>query len=179
MTEAQKNSATEVAFRAPITSPSKATTNPAAIKDWQNQCPLCSTSVPSVILAGTTRNLMKCQSCKVAYLYPRPSEQELVSFFSEEYISTDEDVEIRFGTGPEKSLGKVARFIHGLRGRGRILDIGCAGGHFLDRYFHTSAWEKWGVELSKFAAGRAMRKEIRIQVGDIHSAALPASSFDV
>jgi SAM-dependent methyltransferase len=179
MTEGQKNSATNVALRAPIPSPPKATTNPTAIKDWQNQCPLCSKSVPTVILAGTTRKLMKCHRCGAAYLYPRPSEQELVSFFSEEYISTDEDVEIRFGTGPERSLCRVADFIHGLRGRGRILDVGCAGGHFLGRYFHTSAWEKWGVELSKFAAGRAMRKEIHIQVGDIHSAALPASSFDV
>jgi SAM-dependent methyltransferase len=88
-------------------------------------------------------------------------------------------VEIRFGTGPEKSLLKVARFIHKRRAGGRILDLGCAGGHFLDRYFCTLDWEKWGVELSKFAAARAMTKAIRVHVGDIHTAELPATSFDV
>src|SRR5258708_935358 len=174
----QKSSAESVGFGMLFTA-SSATKRNSIVEELQNRFPLCSATVLSIVLVGAARNVMKCSSCGVAFFCPRPPERELAHFFSEEYITTDEDVEVRFGTRPEKSLLKVARFIHKRRAGGRILDLGCAGGHFLDRYFRTSAWEKWGVELSKFAAARAMGKAIRMHVGDIHSAALPAASFDV
>jgi len=103
----------------------------------------------------------------------------LDAFFAEEYISTDQDVEVRFGTRPENYLRKVASFIHRHKSGGRILDLGCAGGHFLDRFFPAPAWEKWGVDLSKFAAARARAKGIRVPSGDITSAILPRGEFDV
>jgi len=148
-------------------------------QELKEQCPLCSGRKPLIILEGMSRSLVKCSHCGVAYLCPQPPESERVDFFSEEYISTDEDVEVRFGTRPQKSLSKVARYIHKRKIHGRILDLGCAGGHFLDAFFHAPDWDKWGVDLSKFAAQTAMTKSIRMHTGDIHSASLPPFSFDV
>jgi SAM-dependent methyltransferase len=179
MTTDQKNPRHPDSLRVSFGTLSASGTDSLSSELMQSRCPLCSTDFPSVILEGTARRLMKCFSCGVAYLYPRPSERELSSFFSEEYISSEEEMEDRFGTRPEKGHRKVARFIHEQKARGRILDLGCAGGHFLDRHFRISAWEKWGVDLSKFAAARAKSKAIRVQVGDIHSVELPAAAFDI
>jgi SAM-dependent methyltransferase len=153
--------------------------NPLLLEEAGNLCPLCFAPKPFVVLASIARNLMKCSNCSVAYLDPRPAKRELFELFANEYITRNEDVEVRFGTRVEKSHKQVARFINNRKASGRILDIGCAGGYFLDRYFQTSAWEKWGVELSRFAAARATAKAIQVHVGDIHSADLPGASFDV
>ncbi len=142
-------------------------------------CPLCSQPGLAVVLAGRDRSLMKCPTCSLVFLHPRPQQRELIDFFSSGYISTTDDVEVRFGTRPQKSHTQVAKFILDRKTAGTILDIGCAGGHFLDRYFKASTWKKWGIELSKFAAATAIRKSINVQVGTIQSVELPLCFFDV
>jgi SAM-dependent methyltransferase len=62
---------------------------------------------------------------------------------------------------------------------GRILDVGCATGHFLSRFFHGGGWETWGVDLSKPAIIFAAAKNIRLHVGDTRSAKFPTGFFDV
>lgn len=59
---------------------------------------------------------------------------------------------------------------------GRILDVGCGLGYLLSGV--DDAWEKHGVELSRFAAARA-RTEGQIHIGDLKSAAYPSAYFDV
>jgi SAM-dependent methyltransferase len=63
--------------------------------------------------------------------------------------------------------------------RGRILDVGCAGGYFLDRYFRSVKWEKSGVEPSRYALERMARRGIQAYEGDLLSVQLPSQSFDV
>jgi SAM-dependent methyltransferase len=158
--------------------PSPAVDDAAAGDKGAERCPLCGALGPATILAGTVRSLRNCSLCGVSYLDPPPSQSELAAFFANEYISTDEDLDVRFGTRPTRYLRQVAGFIHQRKSCGRILDLGCAGGYFLDRFFQAPAWEKWGVDLSKFAAARARTKSIRVHTGDIHSAPLPGSGFD-
>lgn len=59
---------------------------------------------------------------------------------------------------------------------GRILDVGCGLGYLLSGV--GDAWEKHGIELSRFAAEYASRHG-RIHVGDLRSAAYPTDHFDV
>jgi SAM-dependent methyltransferase len=150
----------------------------AAAGNAVKRCPLCGACGPVTVLPGNRRTLKRCRRCRVAYLSPRPTESDMSAFFANEYISTDEDVEVRFGTRPRKYLRRVAGFIRQRKSGGRILDLGCAGGYFLDRFFSAQDWEKWGVDLSKFAATSARNKSIRVHTGDIHSAALPEGAFD-
>jgi SAM-dependent methyltransferase len=162
----------------PIPAAGPQRSNPRSVPAGHS-CPLCFASGSTEVLAGTAKTLMKCPACGVAYLHPWPSQREIISYFSSSYITTVADVEIRFGTKQQESLRRVAGFIKSRKCRGRILDVGCAGGHFLDWFFPKSDWETWGVELSQMAGEAAQKKEIRVHIGDIHSAVLPASSFDV
>jgi SAM-dependent methyltransferase len=156
----------------------RATGFPARTGSSGETCPLCFSANIKMIRHGLKRRLMKCSSCSVAYLDPWPTAPEITGFFAHSYIATDEDSEVRFGTRQEKSLSQVAAMIQSERSKGRILDIGCAGGHFL-RLFPKPAWEKYGVELSKHAVAKAREKGITVHEGDIHSARFPAACFDV
>lgn len=128
--------------------------------------------------AKNGRTLKRCRRCGVTYLHPLPEPHQLKQLFAGEYITREDDVEVRFGSRPLKCYRAVAAFIQERKDQGRILDVGCAGGHFLER-FSGSGWEKWGIDLSHFAAERAARKSIRVHVGDLHSADLPRQSIDV
>jgi SAM-dependent methyltransferase len=62
-----------------------------------------------------------------------------------------------------------------LDGPGRILDVGCAFGHFLASVPET--WERWGTDPSAYAISRAVDPALRLAVASAHE--LPSDSFDV
>ena len=67
--------------------------------------------------------------------------------------------------------------IEALMPAGRILDVGCGIGAFLDE-FPDSKWEKYGVDVSEHAIQASRAKGIRVK--DVHAAYdYPASFFDV
>lgn len=61
---------------------------------------------------------------------------------------------------------------------GRLLDIGCAAGLFLD-VARGRGWDVAGVEISGHAASVAReRRGVRVTVGDVMEVQLPAGTFD-
>lgn len=52
------------------------------------------------------------------------------------------------------------RILRRVRASGRILDVGCAVGGFLDCF--DDHWEKWGIEPATYAAHRCIEKGIRL-----------------
>jgi SAM-dependent methyltransferase len=88
-------------------------------------------------------------------------------------------MERRFGKSRDEVLSLVARRIRKIKEHGKILDVGCAGGYFLSRYFSPPDWETFGIEPSRFAAASASAKGIRILQGQAHSQNLPEEFFDV
>lgn len=142
-------------------------------------CILCQKGIPALLLKDADRSLKSCKECGVAYLWPHRTLEQEESYFAESYITSEEEVDVRFGSQQRKSLHSVANFIKSKKKNGKILDIGCAGGHFLDWFFPKTEWEKYGVELSRFAAARARQKELQVHNGPLQAAPLATSSFDV
>jgi 2-polyprenyl-3-methyl-5-hydroxy-6-metoxy-1,4-benzoquinol methylase len=65
------------------------------------------------------------------------------------------------------------------RRNGKLLDIGCGAGYFLQKA-KRSGWSVCGIEFSSFAAARATRNaQCEVCVGDLRSAILEGSVFDV
>jgi 2-polyprenyl-3-methyl-5-hydroxy-6-metoxy-1,4-benzoquinol methylase len=60
---------------------------------------------------------------------------------------------------------------------GRILDVGCGAGHFLD-VARARGWETWGADLSVSAVRSAAARGHRVRAGDVRQADFPAGSFD-
>ncbi len=67
----------------------------------------------------------------------------------------------------------------GLARTGRILDIGCALGDFLE-LAHAVGWDTVGLEISTYAAAFAhKRRNLKIIVGSLDALNSPSAKFDV
>jgi len=93
-------------------------------------------------------------------------------FFGSNYFTV-------YGNDPNRLqmyLAERAR-IESYKPSGRILDIGCGIGAFLD-VFPADKWERYGVDISQYAIDKA--RERGIYVNDIeHSYKYPPEYFDV
>lgn len=132
-----------------------------------------------VLVSNAERSLLKCRACGVAYLEPQPDPAQIAIHLADHYIRDEVQTEHHFGKGREAVLSRVAARIHARKSSGNILDIGCAGGYFLNRYFRLSNWKSFGVEPSKYAAARAKTRGIEVFEGQLSGVELPEAQFDV
>ena len=122
-------------------------------------CRLCGTAGEHrLVLKGVGKHLRKCASCGVVFLDPPPPDPEIDHHFSSQYIRDDDRLENNFGKRRDEVLSLVAREIQTRKGNGTVLDVGCAGGYFLNRYFDQSQWKRYGVEPSRYAAEKAAQR---------------------
>ena len=142
-------------------------------------CPLCSSGLGQNILAedeGTS--LRRCSNCGATYVFPQPSAADLAAHFRDD-PAENEDLEGKFEMNREKVLARVAEYIRGRMQRGTILDVGCATGLFLARFFRRPNWDPWGLELTAKAAEKAAARGVQVGRGDVHNARFADDSFDV
>jgi SAM-dependent methyltransferase len=122
---------------------------------------------------------MKCGSCGVAFLEPPTDSRIISNLLEDHYITKETHLETRFEKSRETVLSLVANHIQQKKEHGRILDLGCAGGYFLSRFFSSPSWETFGIEPSRFAAAKAREKGINVHQGQVLTAEFPAGHFDV
>lgn len=156
-------------------------------------CAVCGSDDPSPYRRGMYRvgerlfDLVRCRVCGLVYVDPRPDAATLAwmyddpEYFVDGYNLGVED-ECYFDRGEELLAqydGEVARLEAEVGGRGRMLELGSAGGFFLEAA-RRRGWEVQGVELSPVAA-RFSREELGLEVfeGWLEEAPFAAASFDV
>jgi 2-polyprenyl-3-methyl-5-hydroxy-6-metoxy-1,4-benzoquinol methylase len=143
-------------------------------------CRLCRESAPmSLVLDSGEARLLKCGHCGVTMLDPAPTQVELARHFADDYINDDQRIEKTFEKSREAILAQVAENVLQRKKSGNILDIGCAGGYFLNRFFSQPGWERHGLEPSRYAARKIAESGIRVYQGDVLSVELPTGFFDV
>lgn len=148
-------------------------------------CPVCGSG--SVImdreLAGY--RIWECRSCRLAFVCPTPSARELsdwyAAFFSSAAATT--------GDGPERYVSTEARnqelarkhcsFVLSRTRPRRVLDVGCAHGHFL-ACMRGAGCAAQGIELDPEAAAVAKgRGGITIHVGQAEELLPRLAGFDL
>lgn len=126
-----------------------------------------------VISHGT---ILRCRSCGFGFRTLRPSEEELASLYRE-LVSELYEKEAR---GRSRTANRHLRIVaHYLTG-GRLLDVGCASGVFLQTAA-DAGWSVVGVEPAGVLCAKA--KQLLGTRGDVlcvslQQADLPPSSFD-
>jgi SAM-dependent methyltransferase len=143
-------------------------------------CKLCGNQRARRLFTKNDMELVRCTCCGLVYVLnppPRDAIEQLYSFASGYHTV------FRSGSSAE-SLAHAARAADFLTivGRysrpGRILDIGCSVGFFLE-CARAEGWTTFGVEISNDAAELARRRGLDVFTGTLEEAGLPRARFDV
>ena len=127
---------------------------------------------------------MECRDCDIMFIHPQPSQDEISQMYSKEYFEGDFRCGHAGSYFDEVSRDRIVdhsllQRIQGNTPNGRFLEIGCAGGAFLNAA-KQMGYDVYGVEFSEDAA-RFARTHFGLDVvtGDISSARYPNNNFDI
>ncbi len=155
-------------------------------------CPLCNVDHSEPVATVQDRllgiegefTLVKCAECGLLYLNPQPTAEEIVRYYPAEY-----DSYVSPGLD-QLSWLRRASIDYGLRKRcqavtrhkqeGRLLEVGCSSGMFLDAMRKSGSWDVYGVDISEHATKYA-RDQLGLNVfcGQLEEAQFPDKFFDV
>jgi SAM-dependent methyltransferase len=129
--------------------------------------------------------IVRCRTCGVLCRADFPSDDELRDLYGDDYF-----FEAAGGLGgqgyadylheePNHRATARARLelLERYHVRGRLLDVGCAAGYFVDEA-RRRGWEAEGVELSMTMVGHARSLGVAVQQGSFADSKLPEASFD-
>jgi SAM-dependent methyltransferase len=127
--------------------------------------------------------LVRCQGCGLHFINPRPAPEAIAQFYpdSYEFFSDAKPAPLKkwqrlAGAKDAPRVGWLRRFLLGrqqtlafhfvppFHGDGKLLDLGCGSGAFLDT-MKQLGWETHGVEVSPKAAQVAVSKGHQVVVG--------------
>jgi 2-polyprenyl-3-methyl-5-hydroxy-6-metoxy-1,4-benzoquinol methylase len=150
-------------------------------------CDICGCAQTEVLYTIQSYNIARCARCGLVFTNPRLSEDEINKIYSsqeyyqsatptiigyENYIADKEDI--------TNTFSRKLKVIEGMReAKGRILDIGCAGGFFLEAA-KENGWDPYGIEISKYMAEYAQKSfGERVFNGALAAKKYPDGYFDV
>jgi SAM-dependent methyltransferase len=127
---------------------------------------------------------VKCNVCGLIYQNPRPTLDEMAFHYPPDYES--------FGPEPDKEesswllkkaflygVEKRCRFVTRYKRAGRLLDVGCATGNFLQGIRRYGNWDLFGVEINDHAAQIAQKLGLNVRAGTLEQAGFLEGYFDV
>lgn len=130
------------------------------------QCPLCKSGHYSNYLTCKDHSvsqesfaIVECNQCDFKFTNPRPDEEQIRRYYqSENYISHTNKVNNLLNAGYKLArhftLRRKLKLINRLIKRGRILDIGCGTGEFLN-VCKKDGWKVKGLEPNPLARKQA------------------------
>lgn len=145
----------------------------------RDQCSLCGGTTLRRLFEKDGYPICRCSSCGLVQVGSSLSHAELEQIYDEAYFSSEvfhdyiaeRQVRVEAGRAAVRTLVRLVP-------SGRLLDVGCAAGFFLEAA--SPHYEVTGVELSPYASAYA-REELglRVYTGDITAGSLEGEQFDV
>lgn len=135
------------------------------------ECNLCGGEKSSLLLSKGGHDVYQCGICGLAFTHPQPES------ISEQYDSSYFDLYRRRRAFRLKRGDCRLRAIELLREPGRLLDIGCSLGYFVEAA-DTRGWQASGVEISSYAAEEARGFGLDVRTGVLDEAGYEDGSFD-
>lgn len=123
--------------------------------------------------------IVRCGGCRLVYVDAEREAQEIESTYDAEYF-TGGVFHDYIGEREERvaSGRALCEMVRRAQPAGRLLDVGCAAGFFLEA--SRPFFQVTGVELSPFASEYARRElGLDVRTGDIADVELEAGQFDV
>lgn len=144
-------------------------------------CNHCGSTDAHLVAQVDGYTLVRCASCDLAFIADPPAPASLAAMYqaSNDYHASLHDPASR----DYARMADVARqhlaFVRRWASRGRLLDVGCSTGLFLNEA-RQAGFDPYGVEFSASSAQFA-RDHFDVQVtdGDIHAVASEPESYDI
>jgi 2-polyprenyl-3-methyl-5-hydroxy-6-metoxy-1,4-benzoquinol methylase len=120
--------------------------------------------------------VVACRHCGLSFLNPRQDSSKVI----ESYVSMADESYIAEEVGRRSAARMILSRLKRWKSSGKILDIGCATGFFLDEA-KKQGWDVYGVECSDWAVRYAHEKLGLSQVvkGTLKDAGFSSGFFDV
>ncbi|NJN02669.1 MAG: class I SAM-dependent methyltransferase [Leptolyngbyaceae cyanobacterium SL_1_1] len=150
----------------------------------QQACPICQSKISSELHTLNSGQLVRCGECTLVYFSPLPTPGELEAFYNSasyrDYYSHSDMADSTFALQRYQHLDKVLKISEAsLSSKGRLLDIGCGHGDFLE-IAAAAGWDVTGTELSQEAVNRAPSSlQSSIHIGDIVNLDLSQSQYSL
>jgi len=147
------------------------------------KCNICNSGEKEFLFNKFGFDIVKCKSCKFVYVDREFDIIELEKYYSKDYYSGANEYVYKDykaeRTAKSRTFLRKLRDIESLKKFGKLLDIGCAMGFFLD-VARQKGWETYGIELSKYSANVA-KNELGLNVlnCELIQANFPDNYFDV
>lgn len=147
-------------------------------------CAICGISDETLLFTKDGFRVVRCNSCGLIYINPRPTEEHLQKLYSENYYRISGDGSIGYRNYEEDKQYHAANFkklldsIERHKEKGRLLDVGCAVGFLLEEA-RIKGWDVYGAEMSSYAVNKARQKGLNVFDGDLTDADFKNNFFDV
>jgi SAM-dependent methyltransferase len=158
--------------------------------EWINDssepnCVFCSKPLSIRVLRninrnGIVNNVLECAECKVSMIHPFPSDKAIADLYSTGNYRTDDGTRFNFFIELLIYLGSIVKRkrIEKYTKTGKILDVGCGRGLFLD-VMRRGGWSVFGSELNKETASYAENVYgLKVYTGELIDQSLAPESFD-
>lgn len=119
---------------------------------------------------SNTFTAVRCRTCGLVYLNPRPVMQELEQIYPATYHAFDftpEQFGFVYKVRERLEARRVLRWCRGLRSDARILDIGCGDGFHLAllKRYGAPSWVVEGIDSDRRAVDAARRRGLTVHHG--------------
>jgi len=146
-------------------------------------CPVCSADAAEKIFVKEGFTFVRCPGCGLVYVNPQLDQSRLKESY-EGATSQDIWVDVLLSADQQaydgKKFQRAAEEMNRMRpAKGKVLDVGCSIGLFLD-IARSAGWKVWGLELSKKAvkyAVETLKLDVRPKL--LEDCGFEPESFDV
>lgn len=149
-------------------------------------CYLCGSEGGKLLVDDPPFQVLSCRSCGLAYTTPRLDGSRIHELYSDHYFNSESAEGFGYSgyvadtDGYLRTFAKKARLIERFESKGRLLEIGCAAGVFLE-VMRRRGFEVHGSEIAEETL-RSARENFGLENlhhGPLHALDLPGSHFDV
>ncbi len=171
---------------------------PAEVELERADCPLGCARDDEPVLVGRDRlqglpgefSVVRCRSCGLLRTDPRPTSGSIGFYYPDEYgpyegtrVSVPGALPLRspwrraISTAVQSLTRSRAQEVPDLP-PGRLLEVGCASGAYLD-WMARRGWRVEGIEFSAAAAAQARSLGYRVHTGPVETAPAPTEPYDL
>jgi 2-polyprenyl-3-methyl-5-hydroxy-6-metoxy-1,4-benzoquinol methylase len=126
---------------------------------------------------------MRCETCGLVYLDPRPDVSEFETIYPENYHAFDfseKDFGIVYKIRSRLEASRILSWCQDLPDGAKILDVGCGDGFHLNllKQYGSESWHLEGVDIDERAVRMAEKMNLKVHHGTVETLNLPKNSYD-